>query len=201
MFKRQNEIVKQLSDKQIVQNLYVTQLLLLSISCILSFFLFDSLKDFLGIWKIYSKDFIGYGTGLAAIVIGLDLILIKYAPPDLIDDGGINEKIFSKRTIPHIVVLTALIAFSEELLFRGVLQTHFGIWFASFIFAILHFRYVTKWLLFIMVVSISFLLGVVYEWTDTLYTTILAHFLIDLIFAVLIRLQFVKGVKKRNEGI
>jgi membrane protease YdiL (CAAX protease family) len=95
--------------------------------------------------------------------------------------------------------LTALIAISEEILFRGVLQTHFGIWVASLIFAILHFRYLSKWLLFTMVVSISFLLGIVYDLTETLYTTIIAHFLIDLVFAIQIRLQFVKGVKRENE--
>jgi membrane protease YdiL (CAAX protease family) len=50
-----------------------------------------------------------------------------------------------------------------------------------------------------MVVSISFLLGIVYEMTETLYTTIIAHFIIDLVFAIQIRLQFVKGVKKANE--
>jgi membrane protease YdiL (CAAX protease family) len=84
-------------------------------------------------------------------------------------------------------------------LFRGVLQTHLGIWIASLVFAILHFRYLSKWLLFIMVVSISFLLGIVYEITDTLYTTILAHFLIDLVFAIQIRLQYLKGVNEDNE--
>lgn len=199
MLKKQNELIKQLTDKQIVQNLYFTQFILLFIGITLGFFLFDQIEDFLDLWVIRDYLFVIYGIGLALIVIIVDFIIMKVAPSRLTDDGGINEKIFEKRSIPHIIVLTALIAISEEILFRGVLQTHFGIWVASLIFAILHFRYLSKWLLFTMVVSISFLLGIVYEMTETLYTTIIAHFLIDLVFAIQIRLQFIKGVNETNE--
>ena len=192
MLKKQNELIKQLTDKQIVQNLYFTQFLLLCIAIALGFFLFDQIEEFLDLWVIRDYLFVIYGIGLALIVIIVDFIIMKVAPSRLTDDGGINEKIFEKRSIPHIIVLTALIAISEEILFRGVLQTHFGIWVASLIFAILHFRYLSKWLLFTMVVTISFLLGIVYEMTETLYTTIIAHFLIDLVFAIQIRLQFIK---------
>ncbi|WP_338789296.1 type II CAAX endopeptidase family protein [Metabacillus sp. FJAT-53654] len=192
MLKKQNELIKQLTDKQIVQNLYFTQFLLLFIAIALGFFLFDQIEQFLDLWVIKNYLFVIYGIGLALIVIIVDFIIMKVAPSRLTDDGGINEKIFEKRSIPHILVLTALIAISEEILFRGVLQTHFGIWTASLIFAILHFRYLSKWLLFTMVVTISFLLGIVYEMTETLYTTIIAHFLIDLVFAIQIRLQFIK---------
>jgi membrane protease YdiL (CAAX protease family) len=50
-----------------------------------------------------------------------------------------------------------------------------------------------------MVVSISFLLGLVYEITNTLYTTILAHFIIDFVFACQIRMQYLREVKEENE--
>ncbi|WP_240050803.1 CPBP family intramembrane glutamic endopeptidase [Metabacillus litoralis] len=195
MFKKQNEIIKHLTDKQIVQNLYFTQLLLLVLSLVLSVFLFNSPQSFFELFEYKNLTFIYYGIGVALLVIIVDFIIFKVSPSDLVDDGGINEKIFSKRSILHIIFLTALIAFSEELLFRGVLQTNLGIWIASIIFAILHFRYLSKWLLFIMVVTISFLLGVVYDITGSLYTTIIAHFLIDLVFAIQIRLQYVNEVK------
>lgn len=195
MFKKQNEIIKHLTDKQIVQNLYFTQMLLLVLSLVLSVFLFNSPQSFFELFEYKNLTFIYYGIGVALLVIIVDFIIFKVSPSDLVDDGGINEKIFSKRSILHIIFLTALIAFSEELLFRGVLQTNLGIWIASIIFAILHFRYLSKWLLFIMVVTISFLLGVVYDITGSLYTTIIAHFLIDLVFAIQIRLQYVNEVK------
>ncbi|TXC93473.1 CPBP family intramembrane metalloprotease [Metabacillus litoralis] len=188
-------MIKHLTDKQIVQNLYFTQLLLLVLSLVLSVFLFNSPQSFFELFEYKNLTFIYYGIGVALLVIIVDFIIFKVSPSDLVDDGGINEKIFSKRSILHIIFLTALIAFSEELLFRGVLQTNLGIWIASIIFAILHFRYLSKWLLFIMVVTISFLLGVVYDITGSLYTTIIAHFLIDLVFAIQIRLQYVNEVK------
>lgn len=198
MFKKQNEVIKQLTDKQIVQNLYFTQILLLIISFILGTFLFQGYEEFLDLWSVHDYSFVTYGVGTALFVIIVDFIIMKVVPNHLIDDGGINKKIFERRSVAHIFLLTAIIAFSEEILFRGVLQTHFGIWIASIIFAVLHFRYLSKWLLFIMVVSISFLLGIVYEITDTLYTTIFAHFLIDFVFACQIRLQFLREVKERE---
>lgn len=198
MLKKQNELIKQLSDKQIVQNLYFTQFLLIAISIIIGIFLFQDVQDFLSLFQIRDFRFIYFGTGTALLVIIVDFIIFKLAPKDLVDDGGINEKLFEKRSIPHIIFLTALIAVSEEILFRGVIQSHFGIWVASLIFAILHFRYLSRWLLFFMVMSISFLLGVVYEIAENLYTTILAHFLIDLVFAIQIRVQYVRGVKNNE---
>ncbi len=198
MFKKQNELIKQLTDKQIVQNLYFTQFLLICLSFIIGLFLFRNVQDFFSLFHMRNLHFIYFGIGTALFVIIVDFIIFKTAPKDLVDDGGINEKIFEKRTIPHIIFLTALIAVSEEILFRGVIQSHFGLWIASLIFAVLHFRYLSKWLLFIMVMSISFLLGVVYEITSNLFTTILAHFLIDLVFAIQIRVQYVREVKNNE---
>lgn len=88
--------------------------------------------------------------------------------------------------------MTLLISFSEEILFRGVLQTHIGLWAASFIFTVLHFRYLAKWLLFMMVAGISLLLGLIYEWTGNLFVPVTAHFIIDAVFACQIRFQYVR---------
>ncbi|MFC0271567.1 lysostaphin resistance A-like protein [Metabacillus herbersteinensis] len=192
MYKQQNELIKMLSDKQIISQLYLTQMLLLTLAIILSMILVDGIEEFFQIWRLNDLTFLTYGSIIAIIVIGFDFLIMKFVPKEFYDDGGINERIFEKRSIIHIVFLTALIAATEEFLFRGVLQTHFGLWIASIIFALLHFRYLTKWLLFTMVVAVSFLLGIFYEWTDSLYTTIFAHFIIDLVFALQIRFQYLK---------
>lgn len=81
------------------------------------------------------------------------------------------------------------------MLFRGVLQTHIGLWAASLIFAALHFRYLSKWLLFIMVTAISFLLGLMYEWTGNLFVPMTAHFIIDAVFACQICFEHVRRDK------
>lgn len=199
MFKNQSDQIKQLSDKQVLQSLYFTQFLLIIISIVMSIFLFKDIHDFLKVWEYKDNDFLLFGFITALIVIIIDYIMMKLLPSHLLDDGGVNEKIFKNRNVLHIIFLTALIAFSEELLFRGIIQTHFGLLIASLIFAILHFRYVTKIVLFIMVVAVSFLLGIVYELTNTIYSTMIAHFIIDFVFAIQIRRKFLKGVKRDNE--
>ncbi|QNG61402.1 CPBP family intramembrane glutamic endopeptidase [Metabacillus idriensis] len=193
MFKRQNELVKRLSDQQLLQQLYFTQILLLTISVILSMMLFNSMSDFKIIWKLEISQILIIGGFTAVIVVFMDWLIMKTMPEKWYDDGGINEKMFRNRSIPHIFILCLFISFTEELLFRGVIQTQFGIWTASIIFAVLHFRYLTKVLLFSMVMLISILLGFVYDWTGNLFVTVFAHFIIDLVFAIQIRLQFING--------
>lgn len=93
-----------------------------------------------------------------------------------------------------------MIAFSEELLFRGVIQTHFGLFVASTVFALLHVRYLEKLFLFAMVVLLSFFLGYIYELTNSLWVTIFAHFLIDFVLAVDIRLNYIRNMKQKDGG-
>jgi uncharacterized protein len=83
-------------------------------------------------------------------------------------------------------------------LFRGVIQTHFGLFVASIVFALLHVRYLEKWFLFVMVVLLSFFLGYIYQWTNSLWVTIFAHFLIDFILAIDIRLHYVRNMKQED---
>ncbi|MCA1320781.1 CPBP family intramembrane metalloprotease [Bacillus tianshenii] len=192
MKNKQAEMVKRMSDKELLYHLYMSQLLFFLVAAVLAFFLFEGWDDFLILleWDIQEIFIIGSLVGVAVVVI--DLILMKYVPRELMDDGGINEKMFQKRSTLHIIALALLIATVEELLFRGVIQTHFGIWIASFIFAIMHIRYLHKWLLLISVILLSFLLGYLYEWTENLLVTIWAHFIIDVLLALKIRSEYVK---------
>lgn len=197
LFKKQQEIIKNMSDQELLRQLLLTQMIILGISICLAIFLFDSVSSFFTIFEMNAKEifFVGGITALAIIVI--DFILMNVFPPSWFDDGGINERLFQKRNVFEIFCWTLLIAFCEELLFRGVLQTQFGILVASIVFAILHIRYLTKWLLFTMVVFVSFLLGIIYEWTENLWTTIFIHFVIDFVFALQIRYQYMIS---RNKG-
>ncbi|KEZ53081.1 CPBP family intramembrane glutamic endopeptidase [Metabacillus indicus] len=192
MVKRQNELVKSMSDSQLLKQLYFTQILLLTISAVLSMILFNGVSEFAGLWKPDTGQVLLIGGLTAGAVLIFDWIIMKTMPEDMYDDGGINEKMFRNRSVPHIFFLCLLISFTEEVLFRGILQTHFGFWAASLIFAVLHFRYLSKWLLFCMVVLISLLLGFVYEQTGNLFVTVFAHFLIDLVFAIQIRLNHIR---------
>lgn len=133
-----------------------------------------------------------YGAATAVLVICIDFAAMRIFPEHMLDDGGINQRVFAKRSVPHLLLLTLTISFTEEILFRGIIQTNFGLWASSILFAILHFRYLEKAVLFIMVVGVSFLLGLVYQWTDNLFAPVAAHFMIDFVLALYIRFQYVR---------
>ncbi|EID44795.1 CPBP family intramembrane glutamic endopeptidase [Parageobacillus thermoglucosidasius] len=197
--RRQSEQIRMMSDREVLIHLYVTQLLLIVMSAIAGFFLFD-LAAFRKIWHFDAATVLMFGGGSAVIVLSIDFLSMRYLPEHWYDDGGINEKIFENRSIPHIFFLCLLIAFSEELLFRGVIQTHFGLFVASTVFALLHVRYLEKLFLFAMVVLLSFFLGYIYELTNSLWVTIFAHFLIDFVLAVDIRLNYIRNMKQKDGG-
>ncbi len=186
---KQSELVKKMTDKEILLNLYITQLIMVVLAIILSLFLFDSLQDVLSLFKWQPYYIFVIGGGCAIVIILLELLLEKVFPKSWLDDGGINERVFSNRSVLHIFILAAVIAFSEELLFRGVLQTHFGLVPASILFAIIHFRYLSKIVLFTVVVSLSFFLGLLYHWTGNLLVPIFVHFTIDFVLGCILRFR------------
>ncbi|NSL50496.1 CPBP family intramembrane glutamic endopeptidase [Calidifontibacillus erzurumensis] len=190
MKKRQADLIKEMNDHEVLLQLYITQFVILALALCASIFLFPDANSFFQLWDWKNiEEIIYYGGGAALIVIIIDIILMKIVPKEMYDDGGVNEKIFKKRPIWHIFIICLLVAFSEEFLFRAVIQTHFGYLIASIIFAFLHLRYLYKWLLFIVVTTLSFYIGWIYVLTENVVVTIFMHFLIDFIFALMIRLQ------------
>lgn len=191
-----NGLIKELTDKELLFHLYVTQVILLVISSILSIILFDSFRDFLDIfnWKDKNIFIIGGSAGLA--VVFLDVLLMKWLPPSFYDDGGLNERIFSGRSVTHIGIIAAIVAFCEELLFRGIIQTHVGLVISSIIFAIVHYRYLFNWFLFLNVIVLSFFIGFIFLITENLVVTIFMHFIIDFLLGIIIKYR-----NKRQEGM
>lgn len=201
MKNRQAEIIKHMNPRELLYHLYLSQIAFFVIGLVLAYFLFNSYQSFKEIFAWQPINIFVIGTLVALVVVGADLFLMKMVPKSLLDDGGINEKMFQTRSLPHIILLAFVISFAEEFLFRGVIQTHFGIWIASILFAVLHIRYLHKWVLFISVVVISFVLGYTYEVTGSLWVTIWAHFLIDLLLAYKIRADYLKNINKEKTGV
>lgn len=184
MNNKYKELIKEISDREMLYHLYATQVILIIISFVLGLILFDNLSSFLDlfIWKDIRVITIG---GLAGIlVVLLDVVLMRVLPSSYYDDGGLNVKIFRNRSILHIAFIAAVVATCEEILFRGVIQTHFGLVVTSVIFALVHYRYLFNWFLFVNITALSFFIGYIYLITENLVVTIFMHFIIDFLLGV-----------------
>ncbi|MFI8493807.1 lysostaphin resistance A-like protein [Peribacillus butanolivorans] len=198
MKNKQAELIKQLTDKQLLYNLFLTQIILLTLAFFLGIILFSDRSTFFDLFIFNDLNILLFGIPAGIIVVLFDLFMMRVTPSSYQDDGGINERIFSSLSYPMIFVVALVVAISEELLFRGVLQTHLGLLWTSIIFAAVHYRYIFNWFLFLNVLVLSFFIGFLFEWTNNLLVTITAHFLIDFILGVLIRRKQAKRVEQER---
>jgi uncharacterized protein len=186
MKNKYNELIKGLTDRQLLSHLYMTQIILLGITFILGILLFDHFS-YLKTIDFSDVRILLIGVPAGAFVVIVDIILMRLLPKSFYDDGGLNERIFKNRSVIHIALIAAFVAFSEELLFRGVIQTKVGLILASLIFAIIHYRYLFNWFLFSNIVILSFFIGAVYEWSNNLALTMIMHFTIDFLLGLYIK--------------
>jgi membrane protease YdiL (CAAX protease family) len=192
MFKlNQSEIIRRMSQKELLLNLYLSQFLFLILAVIIGSFTIDSLSQFSSFFRFDFTEVFLFGGGIAVLIIGIDLILWNKLPSNMVDDGGINAKIFGSLSVLQILILTLVIALCEELLFRGVLQPFVGYFWASILFALLHIRYLRKIVLLLSVIGVSFLFGGLFHLFSNLYVTIFSHFLIDFVLGLLIRYKLI----------
>lgn len=99
--RRQSEQIRHMTDREVLFHLYLTQALLLIVAGVVSFFLFDW-TEWRQLWRFDLSDVLLYGVGAAALVLTADFLAMRYLPEDWHDDGGVNEKIFRNRSIPHL---------------------------------------------------------------------------------------------------
>ncbi|MED4204248.1 type II CAAX endopeptidase family protein [Neobacillus mesonae] len=196
MKNKYNEIISSLSDKELLYHLYLTQAIILVISLFLGWILFDEFS-FLDHFRLNDPNIlkVGFTAGIGVVIF--DIVMMKWLPRHFYNDGGLNERIFKKRNTFHIIFIAAVVAFSEELLFRGIIQTSAGLMLASIIFAIIHYRYLFNLYLFVNIVLLSFLIGLIYEWTGNFAVTIMMHFVID--FCLGIYIKYTRSPKMEDE--
>ncbi|MGO4270280.1 lysostaphin resistance A-like protein [Paenibacillus sp. TAF58] len=178
--------VNELNDRTLLLNLYITQLLTLIIGIIILFFQSNhkilSMFTFQGGWKIFI-----WGSLFALLVLGIDILISRWVPKEVSDDGGINQMLFGNRAVWHIALISLIVAICEEVLFRGAIQYAWGPYWTSILFAAIHIRYLQHWLMTGMVFCISYGLGWIYLQTGSLWTPIIAHFIIDLVMGCILR--------------
>lgn len=186
---RYKETINALTEKELLFHLVATQILLLTISAILGMILFDSLKEFMEIFIWNDIRILTVGVGAAIAVVAVDHLLMKYLPPSYYDDGGLNERVFRNKSVYQIALIAAMVAFSEEVLFRGIIQTNTGLIISSIIFAVVHYRYLFNWFLFLNIILLSFLIGYIFMQTGNLLVTIVMHFFIDFLLGLMIKFR------------
>lgn len=176
---------KQLTDKLLLLNLYITQALTLIIGLI---WILLQKRNPIHVFNFPENwHFVLWGLGLAAIMLVVDFLLTHIVPEDSMDDGGINDLLFRKRPIWHILFIAAIVSVCEEILFRGAIQYAFGPYWTSILFAIIHVRYLRHWIPTGWVFLSSYGLGYIYIHSGTLWAPIACHFLIDLFSGLVIR--------------
>jgi uncharacterized protein len=186
MKNKYHELIKGLSDRELLFHLYLTQIILLVIAFALGILLFDQFS-FLQAIDFSDIRILIIGIPAGVVVVIVDILLMKYLPSSYYDDGGLNERIFKNRSSLQIAWIAAFVAISEELLFRGVIQTKVGLILASIIFALIHYRYLFNWFLFTNIVLLSFFIGFLYEWSNNLALTMVMHFIIDFLLGLYIK--------------
>ncbi|WP_409251213.1 lysostaphin resistance A-like protein [Bacillus sp. SCS-153A] len=197
MRNKQKELIMQVSDRELTFHLYGTQMVLLTIAAILGIFLYDDISSFFKQF-VWNGQILVFGVVSGIAIVALDILLMRVLPEKYYDDGGINQRIFRNKSIIHIAFLAGVIAFCEELLFRGVIQYHFGFIAGTIIFAIVHIRYWGNWFLILNILILSIWIGLVYEWTANLGVTMMMHFIIDFLLGLVIKYHAENQEKRRD---
>lgn len=187
MKRNQSDIIKSMPRDMLRKQLLLSQGLFFIIGIGLSVFLFEQMSDWFDILVLNWQDILLYGVFAALLLVVVEIILYKMLDAVHFDDGGINEKIFRGERTGWIMVIALVVAVSEEVLFRGVIQVTFGYVFASSLFALIHVRYLKKPLLFILIVITSFLIGYLFLITENLIVTIVFHFIVDFLLGLYVK--------------
>ncbi len=149
------------------------------------------------------------GTMNEAIVHLLPKATQKWVAGGEADANGALENILSMKS-PIYLVMTifrvgALPAIGEELFFRGILQKLFiqifksawpGIIFTGFLFSAFHMQFMG----FLPRMALGIILGALYWYSGSLYTSMLGHFIFNTINILLIYFKFADLDSKSGPG-
>ncbi|WEG14927.1 CPBP family intramembrane metalloprotease [Pullulanibacillus sp. KACC 23026] len=176
--------IDQFSNRDILTSLYMSQGLLLLASLVIYGVFIRDFKVIEQVWMVTDPYYFIYALIVALAIVGIELVLEFKLPGDWFQDNGTNERLMQALSIPHLFVAMAVVAIVEELLFRGMLQTEFGLVISSILFAVIHLNYIKKPILLGFVILLSFILGGLFALTHSLIITILTHYLIDVLLGL-----------------
>lgn len=104
--------------------------------------------------------------GLLGLSLAAGGLLTLVSPESSASAEALNSLLIGAfQSIPGALILGLLSGIGEEMLYRGALQPAFGLWAASFIFAIHHIQYLN------LAIVLVFLLGMGLGWIRNRYST------------------------------
>ncbi|MED1944407.1 MULTISPECIES: CPBP family intramembrane glutamic endopeptidase [Brevibacillus] len=139
-------------------------------------------------------DAVLWAVFVAAGIIIASIAMDRYLLKRWQDDGSINEKVFGTMLPSTTILVCMVVGVGEEWLFRGVIQSLTGNFWSSLIFTLIHIRYLKKPLMIISVFGTSLILGLLFSHYQSLWPSIVAHILIDVMLAFYLQ----KTIKKRG---
>lgn len=175
-----------MDDKFLRYNLLLTQGIILVAALIGSWFV-HSRTSFGALFHFPGWLSLGIASAFALVVVLISVGSEKIFPKHWVDDGEINQRIFRNISITRTAILCIIVGFSEEFLFRGVVQYWIGNGWTSLFFTLIHVRYLSKPLLLVMVFGTSYGLGSLFETQHSLIAPIVAHSLLDFLSALIIQ--------------
>jgi len=95
--------------------------------------------------------------------------------------------LFAHSKIIDIALIAAASGFCEEVFYRGVLQTEFGIIIASLIFGLCHFAGMQFYLYVIWAALAGYLFGLLFEISHSLWLPITAHAFSNFVSIIILR--------------
>jgi hypothetical protein len=128
-----------------------------------------------------------YGILLSFAIFALNIILVTLFSYFGINDLQASSKIMGDMLVyPIIFSLFLLIsAIAEEFFFRAFLTTYTGIWFATIVFALMHFSY-GSYSQIVGALILGLLLAIIWKKTKNFYIIAIGHFLQNLYSIILI---------------
>ncbi|BAU28933.1 hypothetical protein DFP93_103220 [Aneurinibacillus soli] len=192
-----------LTSRVLAINVYMTQGILLLCGLVgLYWFYIRSGRGWQEIFTLADwQSGVLYGTLVALFVIVAEVVLLVVLPRGMFDDGGVNELLFRDLSGVQIISLCLVVAVSEELLFRAVIQPGLGIWWTSILFTVVHVRYWKKWVMVAVVFGISLLFGALVVRTGAVWAAIWAHFLIDVALGYFVKKGWFIHKMEENSGV
>ncbi|MCO7176623.1 CPBP family intramembrane glutamic endopeptidase [Sporolactobacillus kofuensis] len=167
----------EMTDKEIRHVLYQSQGLLLILDLGLCIFFVETLP--LNLWFHVESKSVALGLGVGIIMAALQGVVDYILPTRWGTEDHLDERLFCAFPLPALVLTMAVVAFIEEVLFRGLVQHFIGFVATCVVFTFIHFRYLKKPRLLITVAVFSVCLGSLYLLTESLIAPILAHFTVN----------------------